>query len=218
MKTVAAAFMMCLLPFFLLAQEYSYLDRTGDEQTQISIQKEQLADGTHTLELKEPDRYSLHYFRPKGFTRKWVHKNRSLNHDFVAERQGNTIRISGTFKGEPVNKAVEIDEAVWINKIDHGLSEWSKSGEDEMVFWVLKLSSDLEPIRFRAERVGLEELSLASGPHKAVKIRLKLDGFLYSHLWSAYCWYRESDGLFLKFEGKNGGPGTPLTVISLQPS
>jgi hypothetical protein len=216
LKVAVSTWLLCMLPPLLFAQSFFYSKHTGEERTAVYITKGREAD-LHTLELREEARYSRHFYSSPGFTQKWILRDDSLAHDFVAERKGEAIYIRGKFFGEAISKSVKIDQAPWINKIDHGLSAWAVSEHDELVFWVLKLKTDLDPMRFKAEKIGEEDISLPSGTFRAVKVKLTFNNFVLSHLWSAYCWYRKSDGLFLRYEGVNGGPGTPLTVIRLQP-
>ncbi|WKN31795.1 hypothetical protein PZB74_00285 [Porifericola rhodea] len=199
-----------------VAQKLLYIDHTGDKETQLDVRISQKAD-TREVMFTDPETYSLHVFEPQSYTKRWDHKDYEHNHNFTALREGNRIRIKGTFKGEPVEKVVEIDEKRWINKLDHGLSAWVTSKEEEVVFWALKLSSDLDPIEFRAEKIQEEKLNLASKTYDAVKVKLSLNGMVLSRLWSAYCWYDKKTGLFLKFEGTQG-PGSPLTTITLNTS
>lgn len=197
-----------------LAQELEYLEVTGEEKKHLNISITALPDGRE-LVFTDEDTHSRHIFAPSGHTQKWLHNDEKDKHDFEAVREGDQIHIQGIFKGEKVNKTVKIDEKRWINKLDHGLSQWVTGSEEELVFWTLKLSSDLDPIEFRAEKVGKETLALSGEQYETIKVKLTLDGMLLSKLWSAYCWYEAESGLFLKFEGTNGGPGTPLTVIKL---
>ncbi|MEK6476710.1 hypothetical protein WJR50_04210 [Catalinimonas sp. 4WD22] len=197
-----------------LAQEIEYLEVTGDEKKHLNISISSLPNGQE-LVFTDADTYSRHIFTPSGHTQKWQHNDEKDKHDFEAVREGDQIHIQGIFKGEKVDKTVEIDEKRWINKLDHGLSQWVTGSEEELVFWTLKLSSDLDPIEFRAEKVGKEILALSGEQYQAIKVKLTLDGMLLSKLWSAHCWYEMESGLFLKFEGTNGGPGTPLTIIKL---
>jgi hypothetical protein len=206
----------CLLlyPLPVVAQELEYMETTGQEETLLKIRIKPRSEGKELI-FTDPETYSRHRFQPEGFTQSWIHKDKENQHDFEAIREGNQIHIKGTFKGEVIQKTVKIDERQWINKLDHGLSVWAVGEEDELVFWTLKLSSDLDPIKFRAEKLGTESITLPEGTFDAVKVKLTLDGFLLSSLWSAYCWYEVSSGLFLKYEGANGGPGTPTTTIEL---
>ncbi len=207
-------FILWTLP--LMAQEYTYSETTSGERLMVNISKRQTEQSQSIIEMKGIYRDSRHYFEPDGYTVRWQHKDTQLLHDFDIIRDKNDIIIKGMFKGEAIHKTVKVDDKCWMNKIDQGLCPWVKSDEDEIVFWILKLSSDLDPIKFKAEKVGTEMLQTSAGTFSTIKVKLRLDGFLVSHLWSAYYWYREADGVFLKYEGASGMPGTPVTVIELE--
>lgn len=198
----------------LSAQQYLYDGLFGKHAYGIRVNK-QLKANKPVLILEEKKRYSEHTFHPKLGTEKWVLRDEKENHNFTARRVGDRIKISGTFQGEPIEKTVDIDERLWFNKLDHGLSNFITSDQQELSFWVLKLISDLDPLKMEAKKVGTEPLTIDGKTYKTVKVKLTIDNFMLSKLWSAELWYRASDGLFLRYEGANGGPGTPLTIIEL---
>lgn len=197
------------------AQEYRYAGLFGDNSYEISVRKYQ-EEGKPKLVLEEEKRYSEHTFHPNMGTEKWVLRDEKEDHQFTARRVGDQIHIRGTFQGEPIDKTVAVDERLWFNKLDHGLSYFAASDQQELSFWVLKLVSDMDPIKLNAEKEGIEQLTMDGQTYEAIKIKLTIDNFLLSKLWSAELWYRTSDGLFLRYEGTNGGPGTPKTIIELE--
>ena len=205
----------CFTTNHATAQQYHYVSTTADHAHDITVTKEK-KQGTDVLTLEEYKLYSQHVFHPKLGTRQWELRDDKADHDFVAKRTENTIHIKGNFHGEPVEKTVKIDDDVWFNKLDHGLSAFAVSDQEELSFWVLKLLSDLDPIKMTAEKEGTERIRMGERTYDAVKVKLTLNHFILSKMWSARCWYRASDGLFLRYEGANGRPGTPVTVIELQ--
>ena len=206
----------CAVSSYTFAQQYHYISTTEDRPHDIIVTKKATPSGKHTLTLEEYKLYSKHTFDAHMNTEQWALRDDKSDHDFVAQREGNLIRIKGLFNGEAIEKAVDIDEDVWFNKLDHGLSGFAVSDQEELSFWVLKLLSDLDPIKMIAEKEETERIEVSGIFYEAVKVKLILDHFILSKLWSARCWYRASDGLFLRYEGANGPPGTPVTVIELQ--
>ncbi len=212
--TFFAGCLTALLPFSAFSQEMIYVSTTSGEETIQEISRV-LKGPSQIIEIQEPHQYSKHLFCPRGSTETWIHRNDRENTQFVAKRQDNSIRIEGTFKGEKLQKTVAIDEDAWINKMDFGLSHFAMSEEETMTYWTLKLA-DLEPLHFRAEKLGAERLQINGRQVEAIKIKITLKNFLLSKLWSAHLWYRSSDGLFLKYEGAKGRPGTPVTTIEIR--
>ncbi|MEM6844038.1 MAG: hypothetical protein AAF632_17555 [Bacteroidota bacterium] len=192
------------------AQQYVYAGLFGENAYEIQVRKQ-----SGVLILEEEKRYSKHTFHSEMGTEKWVLRDEKENHDFTAQRTGNQIRVSGTFQGKSIEKTVNLEEGLWFNKLDHGLSEFAASDQQEISFWALKLMSDLDPLKLNAKKVSRETLDISGQTYQAVKVKLTIDNFMLSKLWSAELWYRASDGLFLRYEGANGGPGTPKTIIEL---
>ena len=196
-------------------QRYHYTSATEDRTHDITVTKKKV-EGKDILVLEEPKLYSKHIFNPSTGTEQWSLRDEKSDHNLVAQRTGELIHISGTFRGESVKKAVSIDEDVWFNKLGHGLSSFAVSDQQEISFWVLKLLSDMDAMKMIAEKEGTERIQVGDESYQAIKVKLVLDHFILSKLWSARCWYRASDGLFLRYEGANGRPGTPVTVIELE--
>mgnify|MGYP006902068684 CR=1 FL=1 len=197
-----------------LGQSFVYSDKEGDKKIMLRVSKKH-DQGKQMLKLESKEKVSKHVFDPGYFTLEWEIVDHVNQHDFQVRRQENSILIKGLYKGKPLNRTVEIDDKPWINKLDHGLTEWVNSNDEELVFWTLKLNSGLDPIKFDAQKVGRERLQTSAGSFDTIKVRLSLHGFLLTKLWSAYCWYRLSDGLFIKYEGDTG-PGTQLRTIELE--
>ena len=205
----------CITTQHVYAQKYHYVSTTADRTHDIVVTKRKIG-GNNTLTLEEYKLHSEHIFNPRIGTQQWALRDDKSNHDFVAKRDGDLIHIQGTFHGKPVDKEVDIDEHVWFNKLDHGLSSFAISDQKQISFWVLKLLSDLDPIKMTAEKEGIERIEVGGKSYEAVKVKLVLDHFILSKLWAARCWYRTSDGLFLRYQGANGRPGTPVTTIDLK--
>lgn len=195
------------------SQVLAYTSTTEDVTTTQKISRK--TEGSYeVVEIWEGDRYSKHYFTKDGATKKWMHQDKTKGHEFVARRNGNTITITGLYQHKKIDKTVSVNDNVWTNKIDYGLSYFVESEHDEIAFWTLKLS-DLEPLQFKAYKEKEETVNINGQSFKAIKVKLTLKNMFLAKLWSAYLWYRASDGLFLKYEGTMGRPGTPVTTIKI---
>lgn len=214
LKVLACISLLFLWNKSVIAQTIEYSETTGKEEQRLKVQITSLSNGKEII-FTDANTYAHHVFVPDGSTQSWTHRDKKEQHEFKAVRKGNLIEINGIFKGKPIGKTVKVDEKPWINKLDHGLSAWAVTDteETELIFWTLKLSSDLDPILFRAEKEGQETIYIENKTFEAIKVKISLDGLLLSKLWSAHCWYEANSGLFLKFEGTQGGPGSPLTTI-----
>ncbi len=193
------------------AQQHHYVSTTDGQPHDVMVTVQQGA--VTTIVLEEYKRYSKHLLHPTRGTQRWELRDDKLGHNFIAKRDGRIIHIKGTFQQEPIDKQIEVGDALWYNKLDHGLSDFAASDRQKQAFFALKLLSDLDPIDMEAEKVGTERVVVGGKSLEAVKVKLTLNHFLLSKMWSAHCWFRPSDGLFLRYQGANGRPGTPETVI-----
>lgn len=206
-------YILSISPASALAQDIVYISVTKGDSTEQEINQYQEGE-LLVVEVKEDERFSKHYFCGEGTTQKWMYRDEKENTEFVAEREGNAIYIQGILQGEKIEKTIAIDQDIWINKIDHGLSHFVNSDQTSVTFWTLKLA-DLEPVHFEAEKIETEMLQINGQKVQAIKVKLTLNHMLIARFWSAHLWYRTSDGLFLRYEGANGGPGTPVTTITI---
>lgn len=126
---------------------------------------------------------------------------------FEAIRDGRVLRVSGTFKGAPLRKQVELsDKLPWYQSFNHQFADFALSGEKRREFLMLRLDT-LEESRWQLLRLGSERAESPAGPVEAVRVRLSLTGVLAA-LWKAELVYRLSDGGFLRYQGLMGGPGS----------
>lgn len=130
-----------------------------------------------------------------------------------AIRRGTTILLEGNRRGEAIPTTVTIDESAWRQQLMCGLESFLQSNQESTVFWKLRPDS-LKPLRMKATRLGPVELDLDGRRIPATLVEVRLTG-LFSAAWSSRFWYRQSDGLFLRYEGANGLPGTPVTTVVL---
>jgi len=188
---------------------YTYKETKGDRSVVFSWELEK-GDRIRVTVRREDERF-VNILDASGATWGWeVHRPRE---SLVARREGNAIFLAGQRKGEAVRKEISIDEAPWYQPLSYSLGKFSGSDKEEVEFWIVR-PDKLSPVRMRAEKKGVEEISLGGSDVKARKVRVSLDGML-SKLWHAHCWYRAEDGIFLQYEGRNGPPGTPVTRIRL---
>ena len=146
-----------------------------------------------------------------GNTLEW--RFRDGTEEVTARRSGNLILLSGNRDGRKFHKDLTIDKSPWFQPISYALGRFSQSHLDRVVFWTIR-PDNLDIVKLQARRNGEEQISTGAGPLLAYKIHISLDGIL-SHFWKASYWFRKDDGLFIRYEGVNGLPGTPTTTIQI---
>jgi hypothetical protein len=190
---------------------YLYQENTdGTETTHTLITRRDGQD----VEMRwiAPDRTYYNLCDVSGDTREWRFKDTDT--DIIAHRAGSTLRLEGVFQGEAVMRIVDIDDDPWYQPLSYALGQFSQSGRDSIRFWTIR-PDKLEPIKLQAQRQDSEPVLTAAGLYLAHRVRISATG-LWSRLWKANYWFRLEDGLFVRYEGSNGLPGTTKTIIRLE--
>ncbi len=191
-------------------QQYVYLEEThGVESSHTLITRHNGKD----VELRwiAPDKAYFNLCDETGNTREWrFHDDIS---DVNATRNGNIIRLVGTRNGQTIRQTTEIDESPWFQPLSYSLGRFSQSRLDSVVFWTIRPDT-FDIVKLRARNKGDESIMTDTGYCLTHKISISIAGLL-SHFWQAHYWFRQEDGLFIRYEGANGLPGTPTTTIQL---
>lgn len=156
--------------------------------------------------------YEYQNDKKTGATLKWsMSKKESVLHGV---RQGNTIELKEEVNGKVYTNRIKIDDALWIQPVEYGL-QWLARDQDNSAlrFWVIS-PYDGKISKLVAKKKGVEMIKLGDQEYDAVRVKLTATGWK-SLFWSANYWFRESDGIFLKFRGAFGAPGTSETLTEL---
>jgi len=194
-------------------ETHTYIEQTGEAVKEV----------TWTLEKK--DNFTLTYLSPverhvttTGLdydTRRWDVTEQNGPSGFTAVRTGKAIFISGRFRGDPVNKTLEIDGMDWYQASSLSLRGLVTSADREKEFWTIR-SDTLTVHKLKAVKKGLETVEVNGAKKEAVRIELSLTGLL-SPFWKSDYWFSVPEGIFLKFQGPGGPPGSPETTVTLRP-
>ena len=143
----------------------------------------------------------------------WQYNNSLQNTNILAKRNKNSIQITGTFKGKPINAEIKIDDDPWYQPMSVSLSNFTKSPKKVITFWTLN-PLNLSPYKIKALNYGVETIKAGGKEIRAYKIKVVLTGFR-SMFWHAFYWFRETDGTLVLYNGVDGPPNTPTTTINL---
>ena len=146
-------------------------------------------------------------------THSWSYISETEKTDLKVHREENKLIMLGTVHGKTVNKKVKIDDNPWIQVPGLQLTNFIKSDKKLQEFWIVSVeNATIEKlIVYKKNRVNLE-VDKKSFPAQRVKITLPDFRGMF---WSAWYWFNEENGLFIKYKGLNGGPGSPETVVTL---
>lgn len=194
------------------SEAYKYITTVGDssEEVRWCIEK----SNTIQMLYSTKNEVSITHTDQALATIQWKKKNSTQKTAINVQRRGDEIHIKGTFNGSPIDTKVAIDETPWYQATTWSLRNFVLSKDTSKVFWTIRATS-LKPYKVVATKLGEETLEGKSGENQAIKVELRIQGLL-SHFWKSHYWFRKSDGVFLRFEGVTGLPGSPLAIVRYQ--
>lgn len=153
----------------------------------------------------------INYYNIDGITQKFTYKNSVNNIVFSAAIDGENIILKGKSDRKDIDKIIKIDESPWKQSMSYSLSEFALGDNEKIEYWIVRLD-EFKGEKMQAEKDGTDRITINGNEYDAVKVKISATG-LRSAFWHGYYWYRASDGLFLKYEGLNGLPGSTKTII-----
>lgn len=187
---------------------YFYRDTTGKISFESKVCIKPAPEG-YTVEVENVNEYQQFLCRQDHSTLRWELRNPGAGTALVAEREGNRLVVKGKFKGKEYAKEFKIDPLPWYQLPDVSLADFVRSDAEKTEFWIIE-PINIKCYKMMATKEKTEYLTVNDQEVEAVKIKVSVSIF-----WSAYYWYRKSDGLYLRYEGVRGGPGTPKSIVEL---
>ena len=185
----------------------TYLEDTGETQRPISWCLYAQADG-YRLVYHSEDETSIVETDRELNTRRWENAVPSRDTRLTAERRGDHIKLTGRFKGRPVDTTLSIDDKPWYQSSSLSLGGFAQSEKERERFWTIRPDT-LRVYKVVAIKQKRVRLTLDSTTRQALKIKMRLTGAL-APFWRCNYWFDPADGRFLQFKGPGGPPGTPL--------
>ncbi len=211
-----SGFFGLILCFFALPSDgktLTYFRTTGSERVNTIIKIAESPKGmTITKHNKQEDVKIV--CDKRGGTLRWEFSSKKIRAKLIVVRQKNWLKVKGKLNGKPVDKALEIDGAPWYQDVGFNAKRFILSSANTIKFWSFH-PQKLTVYRMKMEKIGTETLTIKGNKIEAVKTKVRIDKFFLSMMWSALHWNRKSDGLFLKYKSRHGGPGTPMTNVIL---
>ena len=145
----------------------------------------------------------------------WAFENLKENTKITASREGKKVFLRGQTKGKPIAKTFKINKLPWNQTFNIGLEGFVLSSKKSMIFWSIgtRGPGNMKITRFKVKKKRIETITIKDKEVEAVYITISLTGLL-SIFWTGKYWYRKSDGVFLRYKGKNG-PGTDVSIMEL---
>lgn len=133
--------------------------------------------------------------------------------DISAVRTGSIITIRGTFQGHLVEERHDLGDIPWYQALSYSFRHFIRSDDQSVQFWTIR-PDNLDALKMTVEKDGFETIDTASGRIESTRLKIRLAGVL-KNFWKAYYWFDKRQSQFIRYEGVNGPPGTPKTVIEL---
>jgi len=211
MKTVLL--FLLFLPILLFSETTNnYKIAIGEDiyYSSFSIAK---TDSLILYIYRHEEEEQINYYNQNGITQKFTYKDSVNNVDLIAIKDGRNIILKGTSGEKIIDTVIKIDERSWKQSMSYSLSGFAFGDKEKIEYWIVRLDK-FKGEKMQAEKAGNEDITIKDKEYQAVKVIIKAAG-LRSKFWSGHYWFRASDGLFLKYEGWNGLPGSTKTIIEL---
>ncbi len=136
----------------------------------------------------------------------WHYSRPSDNTDLTAVKDGDYIKLSGTFKGKLQEKAFKIGDGLWYQMMDMAMPAFIASDEKQIVFYSIGTGNNRGAMglgEFAAEKAGEEIVDVDGKKYDCVKITFVLTAFSWA--WTGLYWYDKKTGQLVKSgeKGKN---------------
>lgn len=212
---------MALLFFFGLVcdsahasamESYHYVETIGE----IGKDIQWCVDKSEPARLLYQSKEETHITRTDEFyaTTQWEMEKIDEDTLLHARRTPRAIIIQGQWKGHQISKELSIDDAPWYQATSWSLRAFILSSREEIRFWTVRVDT-LEVHKIKAVKRRQTVLNLNGVKEEAVKVELRLTGLL-APFWKSSYWFRQSDGVFLRFEGPSGPPGAPTLLVEFR--
>lgn len=192
-------------------EAHRYTEITGENSQEIQWRLEM--DGELTLTSTTANEVSVCRMDADLDTRSWQIARKDEDTSLTAERFDGEIHLSGHHAGTPIERRLKIDAAPWYQAGSISLRAFVQSAEAETHFWILR-PGKFSAHKLIAVRQGKENLNINGVPISAHKIKVGLTGWK-APFWSAHYWFSAKNGVFLRYQGPSGPPGSPETVVEL---
>jgi hypothetical protein len=216
-KNIIVIFLISIFTLSIYADPYTYIQEKGKKKEFYRYEIESLPNGNSVIYLSS---YMNDFIRKSKFivdknfaTLSWDYINPEFEIELFAYRDKNYIYINGYKKGKKILKALKVDSHPWHQLFPFSLSAFIKQNNNINYFWAVH-PTDFRHGKFQSKKIKSEKIKLNEIEQEAVKMKLSLTGFL-SAFWHAYCWYNPNSGVYLKYNGRVGGIGTPTIEVKL---
>lgn len=203
-----------LLPIFLFCDSTNEYKITIGEEVYYSTFSTSISDSLILYVYKHEAEEQINYYNLDGTTYKFTYKDSIQDINWSVTKDGDNIILKGNSGEKIIDKIVKIDEEPWKQSMSYSLSEFALGNKEKIEFWIIRLDK-FKGEKMQAEKSDTEDITINDKLYHTVKIKISAVG-ARSMFWHGHYWFGVSDGLFLRYEGLNGLPGSTKTIIELQ--
>jgi hypothetical protein len=197
-----------------LVESHRYTETTEEIRQRIEWRLEKAQD--YILTSTSTEEVSVCRIDPSFDTHQWQVRRLDQDTQMTAQRVDREIHVSGRLEGASIERTLKIDDDPWYQAGSISLRAFVQSTRDKTRFWILR-PGKFTAHKLQATRRGIESLEVGGQAVSAHKIDVCLTGWK-APFWSATYWFRAEDGVFLRYQGASGPPGSPETIVELAPS
>ena len=136
----------------------------------------------------------------------WHYSRPSDQTALLARKDGDYIKLSGTFKGKAQDKTFKIGDGLWYQMMEMAMPAFIASEEKQIVFYSIGTGNNRGAMglgEFAAEKAAEETVTVNGKAYDCVKIAVVLTAFSWA--WTGYYWYDKQNGQLVQTgeKGKN---------------
>lgn len=194
------------------ARDLVFQTTIGNNQHTSTLQVNQ-ENGTNRIQMNyfEPVRSEQHslILNANYDVAQWNIRKKNGKEAFIT-RNTDDIIIKRTGHDDIIRK---IDKCPFYSYIDFGVTGFYLSGKQKTDFWLIN-PDNYKTVKMCLTRMNIETVSHGNSRTEAQKIRISVAG-MPAAFFSMYYWVRKTDGICLRFEGYQGGPGSKKIITEL---
>ncbi len=212
-KMIAQAAFFAILSAGAIAESHRYVETSGKVSGDriVTIERD-VSSGLVTIEsaAARTGKRDVVVSDAKGSAVSWTSIGTN-GETQVFSRKDDGIEISANGTTKPAKGTLDRDP--WFASMDYGLARFVEDGGQTMTFWIVNPQNG-KAYKMDARRMAAAPLSVGGKDERAVRVEVTAHG-VPACFYSMSYWFRESDSLFLKFAGTQGGPGSPKYTLEL---
>lgn len=205
---------LCTSSLHLFGEIRTYRETTGGEVLTVTYRIEPSREGfsiSGTATDSGKMAYWLEAEVDRSFaTRSWKLSDNRKDLNISAYRSDNTLILTKIQEGKKLKRVLKIKSDPWFQLYPLSFEKFAAGGRKTTRYWSIN-PDEAKAYEFSLTRKESSLVTVAGRDVLSEHFRISLTGFL-ALFWGADCWHRKTDGKFMRYEGINGRPGTPVTV------